>query len=158
MAKVTKTAVRNELRAKYFEKIQNFMKESEDVLQVATNKFVFPTVDGQSEDQWIMVTVSVPLGAERGAEPYDGYGEAEAFQMKQAEKAEKKRNADEKKAKQIAEREKKKAEKEVKKTVEFAKEKPKEESKQEEKPKKEEKQSEALTEQDIDNLLNDLQI
>lgn len=152
MAKVTKTAVRNELRAKYFEKIQNFMKESEDVLQVATNKFVFPTVDGQSEDQWIMVTVSVPLGAERGAEPYDGYGEAEAFQMKQAEKAEKKRNADEKKAKQIAEREKKKAEKEVKKTVEFAKEEPE----QEEKPK--EKESEALTEQDIDNLLNDLQI
>lgn len=154
MAKVTKTAVRNELRAKYFEKIQNFMKESEDVLQVATNKFVFPTVDGQSEDQWIMVTVSVPLGAERGAEPYDGYGEAEAFQMKQAEKAEKKRNADEKKAKQIAEREKKKAEKEVKKTVEFAKEEPE----QEEKPKEGEKQSETLTEQDIDNLLNDLQI
>lgn len=154
MAKVTKTAVRNELRAKYFEKIQNFMKESEDVLQVATNKFVFPTVDGQNEDQWVMVTVSVPLGAERGAEPYDGYGEAEAFQMKQAEKAEKKRNADEKKAKQIAEREKKKAEKEAKKTVEFSDEEPK----QEEKPKEEEKQSETLTEQDIDNLLNDLQI
>lgn len=154
MAKVTKTAVRNELRAKYFEKIQNFMKQSEDVLQVATNKFVFPTVDSQSEDQWVMITVSVPLGAERGAEPYDGYGEAEAFQMKQNEKAEKKRNADEKKAKQIAEREKKKAEKEAKKTIEFADENPK----QEEKPKGEEKQSEALTEQDIDNLLNDLQI
>lgn len=154
MAKVTKTAVRNELRAKYFEKIQNFMKESEDVLQVATNKFVFPTVDSQGEDQWIMVTVSVPLGAERGAEPYDGYGEAEAFQIKQTEKAEKKRNADEKKAKQIAEREKKKAEKEAKKTVEFADESPK----QEEKPKENEKQSETLTEQDIDNLLNDLQI
>lgn len=154
MAKVTKTAVRNELRAKYFEKIQNFMKESEDVLQVATNKFVFPTVDSQSEDQWIMVTVSVPLGAERGAEPYDGYGEAEAFQIKQTEKAEKKRNADEKKAKQIAEREKKKAEKEAKKTVEFADESPK----QEEKPKENEKQSEALTEQDIDSLLNDLQL
>lgn len=154
MAKVTKTAVRNELRAKYFEKVLNFMKESEDVLQVATNKFVFPTVDTQSEDQWIMVTVSVPLGAERGAEPYDGYGEAEAFQMKQAEKAEKKRNADEKKAKQIAEREKKKAEKEAKKTVEFSDEEPK----QEEKPKENEKQTETLTEQDIDNLLNDLQI
>lgn len=154
MAKVTKTAVRNELRAKYFEKIQNFMKESEDVLQVATNKFVFPTVDSQGEDQWIMVTVSVPLGAERGAEPYDGYGEAEAFQIKQTEKAEKKRNADEKKAKQIAEREKKKTEKEAKKTVEFADESPK----QEEKPKENEKQSETLTEQDIDNLLNDLQI
>lgn len=154
MAKVTKTAVRNELRAKYFEKVLNFLKESEDVLQVATNKFVFPTVDGQSEDQWIMVTVSVPLGAERGAEPYDGYGEAEAFQMKQAEKAEKKRNADEKKAKQIAEREKKKAEKETKKTVEFSDEEPK----QEEKPKENEKQTETLTEQDIDNLLNDLQI
>lgn len=154
MAKVTKTAVRNELRAKYFEKIQNFMKESEDVLQVATNKFVFPTVDGQNEDQWVMVTVSVPLGAERGAEPYDGYGEAEAFQMKQAEKAEKKRNADEKKAKQIAEREKKKAEKETKKTVEFAKEEPE----PEEKPEEKEKETETLTEQDIDNLLNDLQI
>ena len=154
MAKVTKTAVRNELRAKYFEKIQNFMKESEDVLQVATNKFVFPTVDSQGEDQWIMVTVSVPLGAERGAEPYDGYGEAEAFQMKQTEKAEKKRNADEKKAKQIAEREKKKAEKEAKKTVGFADESPK----QEEKPKENEKQRETLTEQDIDSLLNDLQI
>lgn len=154
MAKVTKTAVRNELRAKYFEKVLNFMKESEDVLQVATNKFVFPTVDGQNEDQWVMVTVSVPLGAERGAEPYDGYGEAEAFQMKQAEKAEKKRNADEKKAKQIAEREKKKAEKEAKKTVEFSDEEPK----QEEKPKENEKQTETLTEQDIDNLLNDLQI
>ena len=154
MAKVTKTAIRNELRAKYFEKIQNFMKESEDVLQVATNKFVFPTIDSQGEDQWIMVTVSVPLGAERGAEPYDGYGEAEAFQMKQSEKAEKKRNADEKKAKQIAEREKRKAEKETKKSVEFAAEKPK----QEEKPKGGEKQNEALTEQDIDNLLNDLQI
>lgn len=154
MAKVTKTAVRNELRAKYFEKVLSFMKESEDVLQVATNKFVFPTVDGQNEDQWIMVTVSVPLGAERGAEPYDGYGEAEAFQMKQTEKAEKKRNADEKKAKQIAEREKKKAEKEAKKTIEFAGESPK----QEEKPKEKEKESETLTEQDIDNLLNDLQI
>ena len=69
MAKVTKTAVRNELRAKYFEKIQNFLKESEDVLQVATNKFAFPTIDSQGDDQWVMVTVSVPLGAERGAEP-----------------------------------------------------------------------------------------
>ena len=156
MAKVTKTAVRNELRAKYFEKVWNFLKESEDVLQVATNKFVFPTVDSQSEDQWVMVTVSVPLGAERGAEPYDGYGEAEAFQMKQTEKAEKKRNAEEKKAKQIAEREKKKAEKEAKKTIEFADEEPKEKEKEE--PKEDEKQSEALTEQDIDNLLNDLQI
>lgn len=154
MAKVTKTAVRNKLRAKYFEKVWNFLKESEDVLQVATNKFVFPTVDSQGEDQWVMVTVSVPLGAERGAEPYDGYGEAEAFQMKQTEKAEKKRNAEEKKAKQIAEREKKKAEKEAKKTIEFADESPK----QEEKPKENEKQSEVLTEQDIDNLLNDLQI
>ena len=154
MAKVTKTAIRNELRAKYFEKVWNFLKESEDVLQVATNKFVFPTVDSQSEDQWIMVTVSVPLGAERGAEPYDGYGEAEAFQIKQTEKAEKKRNADEKKAKQIAEREKKKAEREAKKTVEFADEEPE----KKEEPKEDEKQSETLTEQDIDSLLNDLQI
>lgn len=100
----SRTALRNELKTAVLSELMHFYAEKgEDVQQTATHKFGFPCVDAEGNDEYIVLTISIPTG-ERGADgdPYDLYGEAEAYRQKQADKAVKAKEAAAKKAAKIA--------------------------------------------------------
>lgn len=99
---VSRKVEREILRTDYLNKIINFFKNDEEVLQVKSNEIAIPVVGCENNEDFIVITVKVPTGANKGLEPYDGYSEAESYELKLKEKADKaKRNA-EKKAKKIA--------------------------------------------------------
>ena len=72
------------LRAQYIAKLIESFKVDEDVLRVDSNKIAFPVVDCEGEDNWVVITVTIPTGT-RDGDAYDGYSEAESYQMKVAE-------------------------------------------------------------------------
>ena len=93
----------NYLREKYIELFTKVLSENgEEVLRTASNKISIPVVDEAGEEKFVVFTVTIPKGANKGADPYDGYSEAEDFEMKQKAKAEAKAEAEEKKQKKIA--------------------------------------------------------
>lgn len=107
----------DELRAKWVEGLIKIYKDAgEDVLRTKSNEICIPCVDGEGNDQYIVLTVKVPSGS-RDGEAYDGYAEAQSYEMGQKEKAEKAKVAAEAKAKKIerdkAQREARKAAKEA---------------------------------------------
>lgn len=85
---ITRTALRTALKAKYLEQVATAFA-SEDVLRIKSNAIAFPVVDDEGNEDFITITVSVPTGSRDDGEPWDGYAEAEAYQMKEKEKAEK---------------------------------------------------------------------
>ena len=93
--------------------IDSLLDKDETVLRVKSNEIAIPVVGCEGNEDYIVVTVKVPTGANKGTEPYDGYEMAQDYEMKLTEKAEKKRRDEEKKAKKIAKdkeiREKKKS-------------------------------------------------
>lgn len=98
----SKKALHEKLRARYMDAIKAFLEgQGEEVLLTNSNEFSLPVVDDEGNDEFIVLTVKVPTGS-RDGEAYDGYGEAEAYAMKCAEKAEKAKVAAEKKARNIA--------------------------------------------------------
>lgn len=95
-------ATNEALRAQFIELVSKMMADhGEDVLRVKSNEIAIPCVDKDGEDNWVVITVKVPAGS-RDGDVYDGYGEAESYQMKVKEKAEKDKENAEKKAKKIA--------------------------------------------------------
>ena len=85
------------LRAKYLEKIGQYLYDlGEEVLQVKSNEIAIPVVDANDEEKFIVITVKVPTGANKGLEAYDGYAMAEDYTHQLAEKE---RKAEERKAK-----------------------------------------------------------
>ena len=110
MAK-SKKALHEALRKKYMEAIKAFLEQNgEEVLTTNSNEYALPCVDEEGNDEFLVLTFKVPTGSREG-DPYDGYGEAEDYAAKTAEKAEKAKAAAEAKAKKIA---KDKAEREAK--------------------------------------------
>lgn len=112
---VSRKVERELLRNKYVALIKEYLISlGEDVQTTKSNEFGFPVVGCEGNEDSIVVTIKVPTGANKGLEPYDLYGEAEDYERKLKEKAEKKRIDAEKKAKKIAKdkeiREKKNAE------------------------------------------------
>ena len=98
---VSRKVEREILRNEYLEKIANFFKESEDVLRVKSNEIAFPVVGCEDNEDFIVITVKVPTGANKGTEPYDGYELAEEYERKLKEKEEKKRKKEIDKEKKI---------------------------------------------------------
>ena len=90
-------------RTKYLEKIAEYLSENcnEEVLRVKSNEICFPIVGCEGNEDWIVVTVKVPTGANKGTEPYDGYELAEDYQIKLSEKERKKIEAEKKKEEKI---------------------------------------------------------
>ena len=113
---VSRKQLRENVKQVYIEKLIEFFKDSEDVLRVGSNEIAFPVVDSEGNEDFIVLTCKIPIGANKGTEPYDGYAMAEDYEMKLKLKAEKKAKADEAKKKKIerdkAYREKLKAQKE----------------------------------------------
>lgn len=90
------------LRAQYLELISKLLVDGgEEVLRVKSNEIAIPCVDGEGEDSFVVVTIKVPVGS-RDGDPYDGYGEAESYQMACKQKAEKAEADAKKKAAKIA--------------------------------------------------------
>lgn len=104
MAKKTPTALDNELRAMYTEKvIELFTAQDEDVLRTGSSEIAFPVVDSEGNEKFVVISIKVPKGERKdGYVPYDGYSVAEEYAINQREKADKKAKADEAKRKKIA--------------------------------------------------------
>ena len=111
---VSRKVEREILRNEYLEAIiLNFLEKDEQVLRVKSNEIAIPVVGCEGNEDFIVITVKVPTGANKGLEPYDGFELAEDYEMKLAEKERKKVEAEKKKAEKIRKdkeiREKKKA-------------------------------------------------
>ena len=111
---ISRKVEREILRNEYLEAIiLNFLEKDEQVLRVKSNEIAIPVVGCEGNEDFIVITVKVPTGANKGTEPYDGYELAEDYEMKIAEKERKKVEAEKKKAEKIRKdkevREKKKA-------------------------------------------------
>ena len=111
---VSRKVEREILRNEYLEAIiLNFLEKDEQVLRVKSNEIAIPVVGCEGNEDFIVITVKVPTGANKGTEPYDGYELAEDYEMKIVEKERKKVEAEKKKAEKIRKdkeiREKKKA-------------------------------------------------
>lgn len=95
-------ATNEALRAQYVELLTKLLGEGgEEVLRVKSNEIAIPCVDKDGEDNYVVITIKVPTGS-RDGDPYDGYGEAQSYEMSVKQKAEKAAIEAEKKAKKIA--------------------------------------------------------
>lgn len=100
---VSRKVERELLREDYLTNIINhFINDNEEVLRVKSNEIAIPVVGCEGNEDFIVITVKVPTGANKGLEPYDGYELAEDYQMKIAEKERKKKETEKKKAEKIA--------------------------------------------------------
>jgi len=99
---VSRKVEREMLRNEYLNKIIECFRNSEDVLRVKSNEIAFPVVGCEGNEDFIVITVKVPTGANKGTEPYDAYELAEEYIMKTEEKERKAKEKEEKKQKKIA--------------------------------------------------------
>ena len=100
---VSRKVERELLREDYLKQIiENFLDKDEQVLRVKSNEIAIPVVGCEGNEDFIVVTVKVPTGANKGLEPYDGFELAEDYEMKLAEKESKAKENAKKKAKKIA--------------------------------------------------------
>ena len=114
---MTKTALETALRTAFLSKLTEALAD-EEVLRVGSNEIAIPCVDAEGNDAWVVVKVSTPRGTRNGDggyDAYDGYAAADDYALDCAEKAEKRKVADEKKAAKIAADAKRRAEKAAKK-------------------------------------------
>jgi flagellar biosynthesis/type III secretory pathway protein FliH len=125
MAK-SKKVLHEGIRNKFMNAVVAYLEaQDEEVMRTKSNEIAIPTLDEDGNDEWCVITFKVPTGSRDDGEAYDGYGMAEEYTAKEAEKAVKAAEAEAKKqakiAKDKAEREaraKAKAEHEAKKATE----------------------------------------
>lgn len=99
---ISRKVEREILREDYLQKIiLNFLENDEEVLRVKSNEIAIPVVGCEGNEDFIVITVKVPTGANKGLEPYDGYEMAQDYEIKIAEKERKAKENAEKKAKKI---------------------------------------------------------
>lgn len=102
MAK-TKKQLHEALRNKYLALITEFLTaQGEEVLRTKSNEIAIPTLDEESNDEYMVISFKVPTGSRDDGEAYDGYAVATQYAESVAEKAEKAKVEAEKKAKKIA--------------------------------------------------------
>lgn len=104
---VSRKIEREMLRTQFLDMVSDFLaKGGEEVLRVKSNEIAIPVVGCEDNEDFLVITFKVPTGANKGREPYDGYSEAESYELHLKEKSEKaKANAERKarKAKRDAE-------------------------------------------------------
>lgn len=96
-------------RETYLNEIMDYFRDHDEVLRVKSNEIALPFVDCNDEEKFIVITVKVPTGADKGREPYDGYAEAENYEHMLKEKALKAQKKAEEKARKIEHDEKMRA-------------------------------------------------
>lgn len=98
----SKKQLHEEIRNRFMKAVKESLEQAgEEVLLTNSNTFAIPCLDENGDDEFLVLTFKVPTGTREG-DAYDGYGEAEAYAEKVAEKAEKARVAAIEKAKKIA--------------------------------------------------------
>ena len=111
---VSRKVERELICAQYLEAVASYLSTLDvDVLRVKSNEIALPVVGCEGNEDFLVITFKVPIGANQGTEPYDGYAEAESYALAQkvkAEKAQATAEAKAKKAKRDAEIRKRKAE------------------------------------------------
>ena len=97
-------ALRDELREQWVARVREWLAANgEDEGLMASNKIALPALDAEGNDQWIVMTITVPTGQHGDdGEAFEGYSEREAYEMKVAQKAEKAKEAAAKKAAKAA--------------------------------------------------------
>ena len=85
---VSRKVERELLREEYLKTISEYFAnvKEEDVLRVKSNEIAIPVVGCEGNEDFIVITVKVPTGANKGLEPYDGYEMAQDYEMKMSEK------------------------------------------------------------------------
>ena len=101
MAK-SRTSLRAEVKENYVGILWDLLKDREELLRVGSNEIAFPIVDSEGNEDFIVLKVTIPTGANKGTEPYDGYAMAEDYEIKVKSKAETKAKKDKAKAEKIA--------------------------------------------------------
>ena len=100
---VSRKVEREMLRTEFLNDIcDHFATLGDEVLIVKSNEVAIPVVGCEGNEDWIVITVKVPTGANKGLEPYDGYEMAEDYERKLKEKKEKAERKEKEKAKKIA--------------------------------------------------------
>lgn len=91
------------IRNEFLSRVSDYLQSNgEEILRVKSNEIAIPVVGCEGNEDFLVITFKVPTGANKGADPYDGYSEAEDYEMKLKEKAEKAKALAEKKAKKVA--------------------------------------------------------
>ena len=104
---VSRKIERERIRNGYLDAVAEFLNlKGEEVLRVKSNEIAIPVVGCEGNEDFLVVTFKVPIGSNKGKEPYDGYSLAEDYEMKLKEKAEKAEATAKKKAEKIARDEK----------------------------------------------------
>lgn len=108
---MTQKNITDQLRANFTADLAEFLaqKYDVDVCQTAAGTLMIPTVDAAGEDRWVKFSIIIPKEASE-EEGNDGYSLARDYQLKIAEKAEK-RAEKERISKEKAEKSKKSKEK-----------------------------------------------
>ncbi len=102
MAK-SKKQLHEGIRNKFMKAVTDWLVEQdEEVLQTKSNEIAIPTLDEDGNDEWCVITFKVPTGSRDDGEAYDGYGMADEYAAKEADKAEKAAKAKAEKEKKIA--------------------------------------------------------
>lgn len=99
---VSRKVEREILRNEYLQTIIDKFSIYDEVLRVKSNEIAIPVVGCEGNEDFIVITVKVPTGANKGLEPYDGYEMAEEYEMKSKEKERKAKEKEEKKKKKMA--------------------------------------------------------
>ena len=102
----------------YMRVVDDFVWDT-DVLRVKSNEIAIPVVGCEGNEDYIVITVKVPTGANKGLEPYDGFEMAKDYEMKLEEKADKAKRKEKEKAKKIAKDKEIREKKNVKQTFFF---------------------------------------
>lgn len=102
MAKNDSKKMKDALRAMHVAKIVEFLtKEGEDVRYTASGTLVYPVCDEAGHEYFIKMVISIPQGS-RDGDAYNGYEEAEAYELKLKQDAEKAKAKAKAKAEKIA--------------------------------------------------------
>ena len=99
---LSRKAERELIRSEFLGKVVEYLTANgEEVLRVKSNEIAIPVVGCEDNEDFLVITFKVPTGANKGLEPYDGYAEAESYEMSLKAKAEKAKANAERKAKKI---------------------------------------------------------
>lgn len=98
---VSRKAERELLREGYINALIHYFSKEEEVLRVKSNEIAIPVVGCEGNEDFIVITIKVPTGANKGTEPYDGYSMAEEYELKLKEKERKAKEKAEAKAKKM---------------------------------------------------------
>lgn len=107
MAKLTRKQLDEEIKLRFLAGVKEHLENcGEEVLMVKSNEIAMPVVDSEGEERWLVLTFKVPTGSRETGEPYDGYSEAEGYQMDLAKRAARQAEKEAKTAKNKAKAEK----------------------------------------------------